>query len=152
MSTLKENIENFAKQTAEKMGAYLFGIEVKNISSRQPVIVVKVDTEAGITIGECGTFSRELGDLIDAYDLFKENYRLDVSSPGMSIAIQYDWQLKRAVGKHVHVCFKSDDKKDSQGILESFDDSAYHLKVGKKNEITDISRDDVEEIKVVPQW
>lgn len=152
MSQLNETLEKYGRQAAENLGLYLFSIEIKNLSSKQPIIFVTADSEAGITIGECTALSRELSDLIDSYELISADYRLDVTSPGMSVPMQYDWQFKRAVGKKVRIFFNLEDKKKVEGLLESYSEKKYELKVGKKNEIIEIDRSDVKEIKVIPQW
>jgi len=47
------------------------------------MIRVLLDKPGGITVGECGQFSRRLSDCLDMNQILPGSYRLEVSSPGM---------------------------------------------------------------------
>lgn len=155
MSDLMERLKEFAEQAANNLNLFILEVDLKNISSNNPILTIMADSPKGISIGECAKLSSEIGDFIDAYQVLPQDYRLDVSSPGMSIPIVHQWQLDRAIGKKVRatICEAESEKKTSiEGIMVSYADKTYVLKTGKKKENQVINRDDVTEIKVIPQW
>ena len=155
MSDLMDRLKEFAEQTAENLDLFILDMDLKNLSSGNPILTITADSPQGITVGECAKLSSEMGDLIDAYQLLPERYRLDVSSPGMSVPIIHEWQLQRAVGKKVRVTTQTDEsekKLSIEGILVSYSEESYVLEIGKKKNNQEINRGDVEEIKVIPQW
>jgi len=155
MSELSEKIEEFCRQAAEKHNLFFIESKISNYASNQPNVTVIADSKKGITVDECANLSRDIGDLIDAYELFPHKYRLEVSSPGLSSPMEYDWQFNRAKGKKVKLELIPDGKqirKSVRGILKEYNTLEFILDQDKnKNEIK-IKRQDVEIIKVLPQW
>ena len=148
-------IEQFCAQSAEKLGLYFLEVSVKNLSSNKPIVTVVADSDKGITIDECAELSREISDLIDAYELLPGQYRLDVSSPGMTRPMEFEWQFKRAVGKRVKIIRKADESgktKEYRGELIGYDAQGFTLLQDKKKGEITINRDDIDKIYVVPQW
>ena len=52
-------------------------------SSRKPLIRIFIDKENGVTLDDCGKFSRALSALLDVEDPIPTAYVLEVSSPGL---------------------------------------------------------------------
>ncbi len=59
---------------------YLVDIDWKASSNQ---LVIYLDCDAGVTLGECQSISRHLEHAIDAQALLGDEYALDVSSPGL---------------------------------------------------------------------
>jgi ribosome maturation factor RimP len=156
MPEVLKKIEKFCSQSAEKLGLYFLEVSVKNLSSSKPIVTVVADSDSGITIDECAKLSREIADLIDAYELLPQMYRLDVTSPGMSRPMEHEWQLKRALGKRVKIVLREDKdtgkSKEYRGDFKAYDAEKYTLDLGKKKGEITINRGDVSRIYVVPQW
>ena len=65
---------------------------------------VYADKEGGITINDCVDVSRELNPLLDSYEKeFKENYILEVSSPGLLRPLKKDKDFQRNLGKMIEM-------------------------------------------------
>lgn len=65
---------------------------------------VYADKEGGITINDCVDVSRELNPLLDPYEKeFKENYILEVSSPGLLRPLKKDKDFQRNLGKMIEM-------------------------------------------------
>ena len=64
---------------------------------------VFVDREEGVFVDDCETISRALSTLLDEKDLIKENYFLEVSSPGIERNLRQDEHFEKAVGSDVRV-------------------------------------------------
>lgn len=65
---------------------------------------VYADKEGGITINDCVDVSRELNPLLDPYEKeFKENYILEVSSPGLLRPLKKDKDFQRNLGEMIEM-------------------------------------------------
>nr|WP_330365975.1 ribosome maturation factor RimP [Clostridioides difficile] len=62
---------------------------------------VYIDKEEGISLNECELVSRELSPILDEKDPIKENYFLEVSSPGLDRALKKDRDFVRYQGRDV---------------------------------------------------
>jgi len=91
-----------------------------------------IDKEGGITIDDCETVSRELEKELDALDLIKEAYILEVSSPGLTRPLKKEKDFARNLGKPVEVhTFKPiDGSKEFIGDLMQYDKEKVVLDIG----------------------
>ena len=62
-----------------------------------------IDKQGGITIDDCASISRELGDLIEAEDIIHLSYVLEVSSPGLNRPLKKEDDFIRSIGKMVQL-------------------------------------------------
>lgn len=87
---------------AERESLFLVEILFGGIASRRKIVVI-LDKDTGITIDECGEFSRALGNLIEENNLFGDAaYVLEVSSPGMDRPLTVARQYKRRIGNKLN--------------------------------------------------
>lgn len=82
-----------------------------------------IDKEGGITVDDCETISRKLGEWLDETDFIEDSYILEVSSPGLGRPLKKDKDFNRSIGKDVDIkLYKPINKqKDFTGTLMSFD-------------------------------
>ncbi|HBE84253.1 MAG TPA: ribosome maturation factor RimP, partial [Lachnoclostridium sp.] len=82
-----------------------------------------IDKEGGITVDDCETISRRLGDWLDEKDFIADSYILEVSSPGLGRPLKKDKDFNRSIGEDVDIkLYKPLNKqKDFTGTLISFD-------------------------------
>ncbi len=82
-----------------------------------------IDKEGGITVDDCETISRRLGDWLDEKDFIADSYILEVSSPGLGRPLKKDKDFIRSIGKEVDIkLYKPLNKqKDYAGTLKSYD-------------------------------
>lgn len=106
----------------------LFLVEVK--ATPQDRITVYVDGWKNITIDICVEISRMLEAFLEEEKLVRENYTLDVSSPGMGQPFRVRQQYEKSVGRTVEV-LKADGIKH-KGVLQEVDDEAVALHIEKK--------------------
>lgn len=68
---------------------------------------------------ELGRVSRELGDLLDVYDVVAGSYTLEVSSPGVNRPLRKPEHFARCVGQRVrvHTCESIDGRRNFLGPL-----------------------------------
>jgi ribosome maturation factor RimP len=153
---LQEKLERICREVVAKEKLFFFALRLRNAQSRQPIIELTVDSEGGITIDRCSELSRLLRDRIDSEDLISDNYRLDVSSPGLGVPLTHDFQLQRAVGRKVRLEIANEPEKAKgkyvEGQFVAYDETYFTLKNDKKDTENKIRRDSVVAISELPQW
>jgi ribosome maturation factor RimP len=129
LDTLKAKIE--AELEAFFSGKGLFIVEVQVLATGK--IFVFADGEQNITIDECASISRHLETFLETNHLVKENYLLEVSSPGMDQPLKVPAQFRKQTGKEVEVVLKKGNK--IIGVMLSADESGIVVKeeTNKKN-------------------
>lgn len=118
-------------------GFELFDIEFKK-GPRGTLVRVFLDKDGGITVEDCARISRELGSLIDVYELIDGKHTLEVSSPGLTRALKKPRDFQRVVGKTVKIKTRRDFDKNNVflGKLVGFTDGIAFIDVeGKGFEI-----------------
>jgi ribosome maturation factor RimP len=84
-----------------------FGMEIVDVEFRPErgrwILRVFIDKEGGITVDDCASVSRELGDLIEAEDIIDYPYVLEISSPGLNRPLRKESDFIRAIGKMVRL-------------------------------------------------
>jgi ribosome maturation factor RimP len=69
-----------------------------------------VDTETGITIGQCSELNRQLSAALELQDVVPSSYVLEVSSPDLNRPLKLLRQYRKNVGRQFRVRFKKNDK------------------------------------------
>ena len=64
---------------------------------------VYLDKEGGISLSDCELVSRELSEILDKKDPIKDNYFLEVSSPGLDRPLKKDKDFERYKGRDVEI-------------------------------------------------
>ena len=106
----------------------------------------------GIDLNDCENVNNGINDIIDSSDLIKEQYFLEVSSPGIERVLRKDKHLKTNIGKEITTnLFKSiDNEKQIAGILNKFDESKIYIE--KENKIIELDRSNIALIKLKYDW
>lgn len=149
MANIEEKVEQLVKSKIEKIGYELFDVlyfkEGKNY-----ILRIVIDNENGISIEDCEKVNNEITDILDEADYIKEQYFLEVSSPGIERLLRKDWQLKKYLGEKVEVkLFKKDEngKKEYIGILK--DVQKETLIIEDEEEIVNIDRKIISQVKTI---
>lgn len=142
------NIETKNKviEIIESLGYHFVDLKVSR-SKNEIIFEILVDSDSGITITECQKISKELSIYFDSLEY--NNYRLNVSSPGIGYPILYDWQFKKSISRVVEVKYKSNDKLvKSKGELIDFNSDSIIIKIDKGEQIT-IKRGDIQIVREI---
>jgi ribosome maturation factor RimP len=128
---IKELAEGFAKET----GLFLVGVRVSS-SNR---ITLLADKNEGITIEECAALHRHIESHLDRE---KEDFELQVSSPGLDAPFQVLEQYLKNEGKKIEVVDTEGSKLN--GILRNVTPGGFELEAevkikGKQKELKEIS-------------
>lgn len=64
---------------------------------------IYIDKEGGISLNECEVVSRALSEILDVKDPIKDNYFLEVSSPGLDRPLKKDKDFVKYQGRDVEI-------------------------------------------------
>ncbi len=104
---MNEKIQAIVEPVIEEFGAELVEIALKG-SRRNQILVLYVDRPGGITINECAAISRVLLKIEELDVLLGNNYRLEVSSPGMDRPLKTLRDFQRNVGRFLEIQFEDE--------------------------------------------
>lgn len=152
MASIEERVETLLKGTIEKIGYDLYDVEYAK-EGKNYFLRIFIDKPEGIDLTDCEKVNDAINDLLDEADYIKEQYFLEVSSPGIERILKKDKHLEQNIGKEVQVkLFQKDDKgkKEQQGILEEFTEQTITI----QNEVDKIKieRKNVAQIKTIYHW
>lgn len=147
MANIEEKIYTLLEKTIINLGYDLYDVEYAK-EGKDYFLRIFIDKTSGIDLNDCENVNNAITDILDEADYIKEQYFLEVSSPGVERILRRDKHLKQNIGKEVEIkLFKPINKtKSIIGILERFDDNNIYL----ENEIID--RKDISQIKLVYNW
>ena len=129
MASIEEKVESLLKEKIENLGYDLYDVEYAK-EGKNYFLRIFIDKENGIDL--------------------KEQYFLEVSSPGIERVLRKDKHLEQNIGKEVQVkLFKKDEagKKEYEGKLKSFDETYINLE-----ENIQIERKNIAQIKTIYNW
>jgi len=139
-------LKNKVIEIIESIGYHFVDLKVSR-SKNETIFEVLVDSDSGITITECQKISKELSKFFDSSEY--NNYRLNVSSPGIGYPILYDWQFRKSISRVVEVKYKSNDKlQKSKGKLIDFNSDSIIIEIDKGEQIT-IKRGDIQIVREI---
>jgi len=107
----------------------------------EAMVRVYIDKPGGISMDDCVSVSRQLGDLIDIQMEHMDRYRLEVSSPGPNRPLNQKKDFHRFTGETIKIeTYEAiEGQKKFTGLLEETnDDSVVIAFDGKKVEIADL--------------
>ncbi len=150
MASIEEKVEGLLKPIIEGLGYKLYDVEYAK-EAKNYFLRIFIDKEEGIDIDDCEKVNNAITDILDEADYIKEQYFLEVSSPGVERILRKDNHLKENIGNEVEVkLFKPlDEKKQFQGILKDFNNEEIMLETDKT---INIQRKDISQIKTVYNW
>ncbi|MDQ0230495.1 ribosome maturation factor RimP [Metabacillus malikii] len=133
-----EIVEQLTTPIVNEMGLELIDIEYVKEGSNW-FLRVFIDSESGVDIEECGIVSEKLSEKLDELDPIQHNYFLEVSSPGAERPLKKPEDIKKAIGKQVHIKTYEpiNGEKVFEGLLSDFDGQlitvTVTVKTRKKN-------------------
>lgn len=148
MAKIEEKIEELLKAKIENIGYDLYDVEYAK-EGPYYYLRIYIDNPKGINLNDCEKVSNEINEILDTVDYIKEQYYLEVSSPGIERILKKDKHLEQNIGKKVEVkLFKKDLKgnKNYIGILEKYNNETITIE-----EIA-IERKNIALVKTIYEW
>ncbi len=104
-------------------------VAVDYVKERDWYLRVFIDKEGGVDLDDCQDLSRKLEELLDAQDIIKTSYILEVSSPGLDRELKKPRDFQREMGKDIDVSLFAplDGKKVVTGSLSAYDGETINV-------------------------
>ena len=151
MASIEEKIESLVTKPINNFGYDVYDVQYVK-EGKDYYLRIFIYKQEGIDLNDCEKVNNEINNLLDEADYIKDQYFLEISSPGIERILRKDKHLKDNIGKMVEVkLFKPINKqKNLEGTLNNFDKDFILLKADE-NEIK-IDRKDISVIKTIYEW
>ena len=141
MANIEEKVENLLKEKIENIGYDLYDVEYAK-EGKNYFLRIYIDKPEGIDLKDC--------EKVNEANYIKEQYFLEVSSPGIERVLRKNKHLEQNKGKEIAIkLFKKDalGNKEYQGILKDFNEEYIILEDDIK-----VERKSIAQIKTVYHW
>ncbi len=128
---ISRDVLEFIEPIVVNLGYELIRIRITGEENGGSVLQIMIDHENGISAEDCGLVSRDVSVMLDVEDPIKENYVLEVSSPGFARPLTrpidfVNWQGYEAKIELNHAV---DGQKRFRGILDGFVDGEVRVEL-----------------------
>ena len=123
---IEAEVEKIVEELLENTALELVAVDY--VKERDWYLRVFIDKEGGVDLDDCQDLSRKL-ELLDAQDLIKTSYILEVSSPGLDRELKKPRDFQREMGKDIDVSLFAplDGKKVVTGPLSAYDGETINV-------------------------
>ena len=170
-TNLEEKIEKLISKTIEDLGYELYDV-VYEKEAQDYYLRIFIDSPNGIGLNDCEKVNDAINDLLDEADYIKDQYFLEVSSPGIERRLRKEKHLQASIGKKI-ICSlfspiileneedtpkkkksKQSSLKQIEGILKDFNKEQITLTVELENNVKDIiiERKNISNMKLKYDW
>lgn len=152
---IEKKIESLIIGIIEGLGYELYDV-IYEKEGQDYYLRIFIDKEEGISLEDCEKVNDAINDILDEANYIKEQYFLEVSSPGIERVIRKEKHLKASIGKEVTcnlfkaIIIKENKEKQIEGTLKSFDDEKIIIQV--ENEEIQIDKKDIAKLKLKYNW
>ena len=152
MANIEEKFEKLVEPIIRKLGYELYDVEYAK-EGKNYFLRIFIDSEKGIDLNDCEKVNDGISDILDEENYIKEQYFLEVSSPGIERILRKDKHLEQNIGEQINVkLFKKDEngKKEYIGNLKEFDN--LNIVIEQDENQIKIERKNISQIKTVYNW
>lgn len=120
---IEESVEALVLKSIE--GTSLELVDVEYVRERDWYLRIYIDKPGGVGVEDCQWLSEKIGDELDAADIIRDSYYLEVSSPGLDRPLKKPKDFARHVGAKVelHTFAPINGKKSVVGTLKGLVDN-----------------------------
>ena len=151
MASIEDRVEALITSKIIDLGYELYDIEYAK-EGKDYYLRIFIDRKDGIDLNDCEKVSDSINELLDEADYIKEQYFLEVSSPGIERIIRKEKHFKDNIGNLVEIkLFKPLNKeKKIMGNLKDFDEK--FITVQNEDEEIQVDRKNISQVKTVYEW
>lgn len=149
---IENKVEILLEPIIKNLGYDLYDVKYEE-EGKDYYLRIIIDKPEGIDINDCENVNNNINDILDEADYIKEQYFLEVSSPGIERILRKSKHYNAQIGKEISVkLFKPiEKKKEFIGILENFNETdGITLKVD--NTTIKIDLKDIAVAKTIFNW
>ena len=133
-SNIETKVQNLLEDIINNLGYELYDV-VYEKEGKDYYLRIFIDKDEGISINDCETVNNAINDVLDEEDLIKEQYFLEVSSPGIERTLRKEKHFIKQLGNEISIkLYKPIDKqKEIRGILEEYNNDEITINVNNKS-------------------
>lgn len=149
---IESKVEVLLEPIITNLGYDLYDVRYEK-EGKDYYLRIIIDKPEGIDINDCETVNNNINDVLDEADYIKEQYFLEVSSPGLERVLRKPNHFLSQIGNEISVkLFKPiEKKKEFIGILEEFNiQDGITLKID--NTTMKIDLKDIAVAKTIFNW
>lgn len=150
MANIEQKVQDLIQEKVEDLGYELYDVKYEK-EGKDYFLRIFIDKAEGISLEDCEKVSNTISDVIDKAEYIKEQYFLEVSSPGVERILRKDKHLKDNLDKLVEIkLFKPiNEKKEYVGALKSFD--AETITIIEEEELN-FDKKNIAQIRIKYEW
>lgn len=152
MASVQDKLQALIEPLVESMGYELVLLEFSPHKG-SAMVRLFIDAPAGITLGDCERVSREVEGVLDVEDPIPQNYRLEVSSPGLDRPLVKPAHYERFAGQvaKVQLIAPKAGRRKFQGVLKGLKDGQVVLETTEAGTV-ELKLDEIERARLVPDY
>lgn len=133
---VRNTIVRLVEPLLEEKGLELVYLDYK--AGKRSHLCIYIDKPGGISLEDCEEASREVSDIMDAYDPIPNSYFLEVSSPGLDRPLVKGKDFLRFLGEKVSVqTFEPmDGRRNFKGTLKSKEEEGIVITLDDGSSVT----------------
>ena len=148
---IEEKVEKIIQNPVENLGYSLYDVYYVK-EGKDYFLRVIIDKPTGISLEDCEKVSNEINPILDEENIIKEQYFLEVSSPGIERVLRKEKQLQEAIGENIEVSLfqNLEGEKIFSGMLQEVTTEYVVLQIEGKDK--KIDRKNIAQIKTTFDW
>jgi len=152
MASLQHRLVELLEPLVEAMGYELVLLEF-NAHKGSALVRLFIDAPGGVTLGDCEKVSREVEGKLDVADPIPQNYRLEVSSPGLDRPLVKPAHFERFAGQaaRVQLLAPQAGRRKFQGVLRGLRGENVVLDTADAGTV-ELALANVERARLVPEF
>lgn len=151
MTATETKVKNVIEPIITNLGYRIYDV-IYEKEGKDFYLRIFIDNDAGININDCETVNNAITDVLDEKDIIKNQYMLEVSSPGLERRIRSDEHLRQNLNKEIRVhTFKSSKSENTiNGILVGYNDDSITIK--SNNDEYNIKKENISKMETIFNW
>ncbi|RAU16592.1 ribosome maturation factor RimP [Nitrincola tibetensis] len=151
MSAKLKQLETLIGPAVSSLGFELWGIEYQS-AGKNSTLRIFIDSPDGISVDDCAKVSHQVSGVLDVEDPIKDQYLLEVSSPGMDRPLYTLEHYQLFVGHTIQIRLRVpfEGRRKFKGILNGTEGEDVLLVVDDEEYILPL--DIIDKANVVPQF
>lgn len=148
---IESKVQNLLEPIIQNLGYELYDVlYIKE--GKDYYLRIVIDKESGIDINDCEKVNDAINDILDEADYIKDQYFLEVSSPGVERLLRKEKHFEKQIGNKISVkLFKAiENQKEIVGILKSYNQD--ELIIEQENKEMRIEVKNIAIAKTVFDW
>ena len=101
-SNIESKVTNLLEEIINNLGYDLYDVYYVK-EGKDYYLRIIIDKQAGIDLDDCEKVNNSINDILDEADLIKEQYFLEVSSPGLERVLRKEKHFKSQIGNMILV-------------------------------------------------